>query len=61
LTEEVHVQRNSPSRTWETDLAARQVRTPEEAAARARRGAALVRAALAGAPLPAPVDQEGDR
>ncbi|MBX7264942.1 hypothetical protein KIF24_01975 [Micromonospora sp. Llam7] len=33
---------------WEADLAAREVRNPEEAAARARRGRARVDAALAG-------------
>ncbi|SBT63946.1 hypothetical protein GA0070622_0914 [Micromonospora sediminicola] len=33
---------------WEADLAARQARTPTEAAERARRGRALVEAALAG-------------
>ncbi|GIJ36704.1 hypothetical protein [Micromonospora andamanensis] len=34
--------------SWEADLAARQARTPEEAASRASRGRALVNAALAG-------------
>lgn len=33
---------------WEADLASRQARTPAEAADRARRGRALVEAALAG-------------
>lgn len=35
-------------RPWEADLAAREARTPTEAADRARRGRALVDAALAG-------------
>ncbi|SCL15091.1 hypothetical protein [Micromonospora inyonensis] len=33
---------------WETDVAVREVRTPEEAVERARKGRALVDAALAG-------------
>ncbi len=35
-------------RPWEADLAAREARTPDEAADRAHRGRALVDAALAG-------------
>jgi hypothetical protein len=46
--------RNRELRRVQADLAARRARTPEEAAERAHRGAALVRAALACAPLPAP-------
>lgn len=40
------------TRSWERDLAMREARTPAEAAERAHRGAALVRAALAGTPPP---------
>lgn len=53
--------RNHQRKPWEADLAAREARTPEEAADRAHRGAALARAALAGDPLPAlaaPLDPE---
>ncbi|MFG3709191.1 hypothetical protein ACGF7U_31295 [Micromonospora sp. NPDC047670] len=43
-------------RPWEADLAAREPRTSTEAAARARRGRALVDAALAGEAPPAPAE-----
>lgn len=43
---------------WEADLAAREARTPDEAAARARRGRALVDAALAGEAPPDITDRD---
>ena len=47
---------DSRMRSWEADLAARQARTRDEAIERTRRGAALVRAALAGEPAPVAVE-----
>ncbi|MDG4768758.1 hypothetical protein [Solwaraspora sp. WMMD792] len=46
--------RNRDLRRVQQDLAARRARTPAEAAERAHRGAALVRRALAGEPVPDP-------
>ncbi|GGM14133.1 hypothetical protein GCM10012279_35330 [Micromonospora yangpuensis] len=43
---------------WEVDIAARQARSPEEATERARRGRALVDAALAGEPPAEPADDD---
>jgi hypothetical protein len=54
------VTRRPGRRPWEVDLARRQPRTPAEAADRAHRGAAMVRAALAGDPVPEEVTRPAD-
>lgn len=45
---------------WETDIAAREARTPAEATERARRGRARVNAALAGETVPDPTEERSE-